>query len=154
MPFVFPKHYPNVYPSYENSCRERALVNCWVILSEWSGLPQLYGDKKQCCYHVWLYTQERCYNRYTIKPLWPSGAIWRQGSRSTSAQVMAICRTAPSLCLKQFDISSVRPSSIHLRVISQEMPQPSITKICLKITCLKFNSNLPGANELTSAHIN
>ena len=28
------------------------------------------------------------------------------------------------------------------------MPQPSITKICLKITCLKFHSNLPGANEL------
>ena len=29
------------------------------------------------------------------------------------------------------------------------MPQPSITKICLKITCLKFYSNFPGANELT-----
>ena len=32
--------------------------------------------------------------------------------------------------------------------ISQEIPQPSITKICLKITCLKFHSNFPGANEL------
>ena len=28
------------------------------------------------------------------------------------------------------------------------MSQPSITKICLKITCLKFHSNFPGANEL------
>ena len=28
------------------------------------------------------------------------------------------------------------------------MPQPSITKIYLKITCLKFHSNFPGANEL------
>ena len=28
------------------------------------------------------------------------------------------------------------------------MPQSSITKICLKITCLKFHSNFPGANEL------
>ena len=27
------------------------------------------------------------------------------------------------------------------------MPQPSITNINLKITCLKFHSNLPGANE-------
>ena len=27
------------------------------------------------------------------------------------------------------------------------MPQPSITKICLKITPLKFHSNFPGANE-------
>ena len=28
-----------------------------------------------------------------------------------------------------------------------EMPQPAITKICLKITNLKFHSNFPGANE-------
>ena len=35
-----------------------------------------------------------------------------------------------------------------MRVISQELPQPSITKICLKITCLKFHSNFPRANEL------
>ena len=28
------------------------------------------------------------------------------------------------------------------------MSQPSITKICLKITCLKFHSNFRGANEL------
>ena len=28
------------------------------------------------------------------------------------------------------------------------MPQPSITKICLKITCLKSHSNFLGANEL------
>ena len=32
--------------------------------------------------------------------------------------------------------------------ISQEMPQPSITKIRLKITYLKFYWNSPGANEL------
>ena len=37
---------------------------------------------------------------------------------------------------------------IHMRAISQEMPQPSITKISLKITYLKFHSNFPGANEL------
>ena len=29
------------------------------------------------------------------------------------------------------------------------MPQPSITEICLKSTCLKFHFNFPGANELT-----
>ena len=31
------------------------------------------------------------------------------------------------------------------------MPQPSITNIDLKITCLKFHSNLPGANELNKS---
>ena len=29
------------------------------------------------------------------------------------------------------------------------MPQPSVPEICLKITCLRFHSCLPGANELT-----
>ena len=44
----------------------------------------------------------------------------------------------------------MKSSDIQIRAISQEMPQPSITKICLKITCLKFHSNFPGANELKS----
>ena len=42
----------------------------------------------------------------------------------------------------------MKSSDIHITAILQEMPQPSITKICLKITCLKFHSNFPGANEL------
>ena len=33
----------------------------------------------------------------------------------------------------------LKSSGIHIRAISQEMPQPSITKIRLKITCLKFH---------------
>ena len=37
----------------------------------------------------------------------------------------------------------------HIMAISQEMPQSSIIKICLKITRLKFHSNFPGANEFT-----
>ena len=42
----------------------------------------------------------------------------------------------------------MKSSDIHHRAISQEMPQPSITKISLKITYLKFHSNFPGVNEL------
>ena len=37
----------------------------------------------------------------------------------------------------------------YLRLTSQEKPQPSITKIDLKITYLKSHSNLPGTNELS-----
>ena len=44
----------------------------------------------------------------------------------------------------------LKSSDIHSRAISQEMPQPSITKIHWKITYLKFHSNFPGANELIS----
>ena len=42
----------------------------------------------------------------------------------------------------------LRSSGIHLRAILQEIPQPSVTEMSLKITYLKFCSNLPGANEL------
>ena len=43
----------------------------------------------------------------------------------------------------------LKSSDIHSRAMSQEMPQPSITKIHLKITYLEFHSNFPRANELT-----
>ena len=46
------------------------------------------------------------------------------------------------------DLSSVRSSDIHLRVVSQKIPQPSVTKFSFKIAYLKFHSNCPGANEL------
>ena len=42
----------------------------------------------------------------------------------------------------------MKSSDIHIRTILQQMPQPSITKIRLKITYLKFHSNFPGVNEL------
>ena len=42
----------------------------------------------------------------------------------------------------------MKSNDIHIRAILQEMPQSSITKIRLKITCLKFHLNFPGANEL------
>ena len=44
--------------------------------------------------------------------------------------------------------SSVKSSDIHIRAISQVMPQPSVTEIRLKITFLKFHSKFPGAYEL------
>ena len=40
------------------------------------------------------------------------------------------------------------PSDNHLRAISPYITQPLTIKISLKITNLKFHSNLPGANEL------
>ena len=47
----------------------------------------------------------------------------------------------------------MKSNDIHIRAISQEMPQKSITKIHLKITYLKFHSNFPGANELKDADV-
>ena len=83
--------------------------------------------------------------------LCPSDTIWRQRSESTLAQVMACYLTAPSHYLYQYwlIIGEVqRHSYIHIRAISQEMPQTSITMIRLKIIYRKFHSNFPRANEL------
>ena len=57
--------------------------------------------------------------------LWPSDAIWRQGSGSTLAQVMACCLTAPSHCLNQcwLILIEVLWTSIHLRVHFSEYAQ-------------------------------
>ena len=85
------------------------------------------------------------YANYTddsINSLWPSDAMWRHRSASTLAQVMACCLITPSHYLTHYlDVSSVRSRDIHLGAISQEMHQPSTTKISLKITNLEFQLN-------------
>ena len=48
------------------------------------------------------------------------------------------------------DLLSATFSDIHLRVILQEIPQPSITEIGFKITSLKSPSDLPGASDVTT----
>ena len=87
-----------------------------------------------------------------VNSLWPSDAIWRQGTRSTLVQVMACCLTAPSHYLTNVDLSSLRSSDVHLMAISFEISQPSVTKISLKIIFLRFHWNLPGASELKCIH--
>ena len=42
----------------------------------------------------------------------------------------------------------LKSTYIHIRAISQDMPQPSITEIPWKITYLKFHLHFPGTNEL------
>ena len=49
---------------------------------------------------------------------------------------------------------SMVSSDINLKEISQQIPQLSITKVSLKITYLKFRSNLPGAIGLMVYYVN
>ena len=75
-----------------------------------------------------------------LNPLWPSDAIWRQWLRSgsTMAQVMAcgpsnagrLGARHQAITWTNVDWSSVKSSDIHVRAISQQMPQPSII-ICI-----------------------
>ena len=85
---------------------------------------------------------------FCINSLWPRDVIWRQGSRSTLAQVMA-CWRHQAITWANVDLTSVRSSGIHLRTISPKMPKPPITEITFKnYLSKKFHSNLPRANEL------
>ena len=79
--------------------------------------------------------------------LWPSDAIWQHWSGSTLAQVMAWCHQAPSHYLKQC-WSMMRSIGIQLTSISQQVLNTPTPNMDLKITFLKLQPYLPGANEL------
>ena len=84
----------------------------------------------------------------TINSLWPSDVIWRWRSWSTLGQIMACCLTAPSHYLNQCSLT-ISMVQWHLpQGVSQEIAQPSTTRISLKITYEIFHSHLPGYNEL------
>ena len=91
--------------------------------------------------------------RIIINSLWPSDAIWRQIWVNIGLGNGLLPDGTKPLSEPNVDWSSVKSSDIHIKAISQQMPQPSITKIRLKITYLKFSSNFPGANELTVAGV-
>ena len=99
-----------------------------------------------------LISQDRllsyCHNMYwSVNSLIPSDAIWQHRSKSALAQVWLVAWRHQAITRTNVDLSSVRFCGVHVRTISQEIPQPSITKISLKSTYLKFHSNFSGANE-------
>ena len=85
--------------------------------------------------------------------LWPSDVIWRQGSSSTLAQVMACCLTAPSHYLNQCWLRISEVFGIHMMAISQKMKilKKFIAEMSLKFTNLRLRSPPPPwANQLTA----
>ena len=129
-----------------------------------SNIPQMisYG---QICYNTTLFCIAEIlqYNRQlvvasinipvgstlpgdiNVNSLWPSDTICRPRSGSTLVQVMACCLTAKVIT---WTTDHQWSPVTYIRASSQEMPQSSITKIRLKIACLKFHQNFLGANEL------
>ena len=86
--------------------------------------------------------------------LWPSDAIWRYSAldilvNTGSGNGLLPDGTKP--LPEPMLIYHVRSRDIRLRAISQLIPKLSTTEITLKITHLKFHSNLSGANELILA---
>ena len=78
-----------------------------------------------------------------VNSLWPNDTIWRHRSRSTLVPVVACCLKVPRHYLNQcwLIISKVQ---WHLRAILQEISQPSITKISLKSTYIKYENQIDG----------
>ena len=69
-----------------------------------------------------------------VNSLWSREAMWQPRPKSTLAQVMACCLMAPSHYLNNANLPSIRSFENQLRAISNEIPQPLITKITLNIT--------------------
>ena len=82
---------------------------------------------------------------HTVNSLAPSDAIWRHRTMSTLAQVMACCLTAPSHYLNQCWLII---NWVLWHSLSYKMLKISILDMSLKITYLKLQPYLPGANEL------
>ena len=80
-----------------------------------------------------------------------SEAIQGRRSGSTMAQGMSCDLRQEANTWTNVDISWTRSSGIHLRVMLQGIPQPSVTEIILEIIYTKFRSNHSGDNELTQS---
>ena len=59
------------------------------------------SHKKLLVTNMIISIEKRSESYPKVNPLWPSDAIWRQGSGSTLAQVMACCLMVPSHYLNQ-----------------------------------------------------
>ena len=65
-----------------------------------TGLVCIKAQVKSCKYSKSILCRNNWFIQY-VNSLWPGDVIWRQGTRSTLAQVMACCLTAPSHYLNQ-----------------------------------------------------
>ena len=89
--------------------------------------------------HDWIVTW--IHGCVPINSTWPSDAIWRQRSRSTLAQVMACCLTAPSHYLNQcwlIIINEVQRHSLGRNVMRDVPTDNSLT---LDLNVLKSYGN-------------
>ena len=78
--------------------------------------------------------------------------LWWHRTESTLVQVCLVTWRHQAITWTTVNFSSVRFSNIHLRTISQDIPEPSITEISLKITFVTCHPILPGTNELIKSN--
>ena len=146
----------------------KKLINHWYNMNgEYSGLFQLQrfetpeipahltkrvltGQKQHFLpllfISMWMLklSQENLFYIVSINSLCYSDTIWQHTSESTLAEEMGCCLTAPSHFLNQCWL--IIKGGIHQKTISQEMPNISNLDLSLKMTKLKLQSHLPGAD--------
>ena len=137
-----------------------------------SGMVQRVIERRdrmtRCCWPQFVMTHETC-STWSILPIFERdisgggtakcsnhcGLVTPYGDRDLGQHWLRCWLVAwwhQAITWTTVDWSSVKSSDIHIRAISQEMPQPSVTKICLKITFLKFHSNFPGGQWVFRTH--
>ena len=97
-----------------------------VNISIWSNWWTEYDDKRGLVILIWIYVcnsislpEHLPLRGKLVNTLWSSYAIWRHKSGSKLAPVMACCLTAQTITRTNVDLSSVKASDNHLRVICQ-----------------------------------
>ena len=111
----------------------------------------------------WQHWQEQCSAKVFEKWRQMTHTIEKYGDISNFSGVTSNCHSwisnawghwpLQSKKVGTFLISMCQMSPKHsLGITLQEIPQPSVTKISIKIKYLKFHANLPGVNELKDFH--
>ena len=121
----------------------------WLLVCRCSWLKISVFDSE--VHSVWPSTYDLVGNKLTH-----SGLVTPYGDRDLGQHWLRYWLVAwrhQAITWANVDLSSVRASGIHLSANSQEIPQPPITEISLKIIYVKFQANLPGANGLTMVQV-
>ena len=116
-----------LYHHCQTISKHRAAFSFQVSADQWFYNDSLIRRHNDCS--KWLIHYQGPHLLRWINSLWPSDAIWRHISGSTLIQVMACCLTAPSHYLNQCWVIISTDQWLYLRATSQEIPQPSVTKI-------------------------
>ena len=104
-----------------------------------------------CVFCVEDFRQDCQSKTWLFNSLWSSGAIWRHRSASTLVQVMACFGAVrhQAITWTYVDFSSVRFCGIHLRAISQLVPEPLFCIMSLNIILIIVKlPHLLGSSEL------
>ena len=108
-----------------------------IFLASWTTLWQ----QMTCCHLVTGSGQPRCWLATTNPELTHCGLVTPYGDINLGQHWLRQWLVAwwhQAITWTNIDLSSVRSSGIHLRANLEEIPQPSVTEISLKITYLNF----------------